>query len=70
MAIGTVKWFDNRRGFGFIAHDSGMDVFVHHTSINEKGFKTLNEGDLVNDTLITTGKGTKAEDVQRIVQDN
>ena len=70
MAIGTVKWFDNRRGFGFIARDSGIDVFVHHTNINEKGFKTLNEGDLVNDTLITTGKGTKAEDVQRIVQDN
>ena len=44
MASGKVKWFDNKKGFGFIAQDTGQDVFVHHTSIVGAGFKTLNEG--------------------------
>ena len=44
MASGKVKWFDNKKGFGFIAQDTGQDVFVHHTSIMGGGFKTLNEG--------------------------
>ena len=41
MASGKVKWFDNKKGFGFIAQDTGQDVFVHHTSITGAGFKTL-----------------------------
>ena len=47
MASGKVKWFDNKRGFGFIAQDSGQDVFVHFSSIQGKGYKTLNEGEEV-----------------------
>ncbi len=65
MASGKVKWFDNKKGFGFIMQESGQDVFVHHTSIQGKGFKTLNEGELVNFDVVTSDKGPKAENVQR-----
>jgi len=65
MASGKVKWFDNKKGFGFIAQDTGQDVFVHHTSILGSGFKTLNEGELVNFEIITSDKGLKAQNVQR-----
>ena len=64
MASGRVKWFDNRRGFGFIIQEEGEDVFVHHTNILGVGFKTLNEGDPVTFELISTVKGPKAENVQ------
>jgi CspA family cold shock protein len=65
MASGKVKWFDNRLGFGFIAQESGQDVFVHHTSIVGKGYKTLHEGESVSFDLITSEKGPKAKNVQR-----
>jgi CspA family cold shock protein len=65
MASGKVKWFDNKRGFGFIAQESGQDVFVHHTSILGQGFKTLNEGDEVTFDIITGDRGLKAQNVQR-----
>jgi CspA family cold shock protein len=65
MASGKVKWFDNKRGFGFIAQDSGQDVFVHHSSILGRGFKTLNEGDDVVFDVITGERGLKAQNVQR-----
>ena len=65
MASGKVKWFDNKKGFGFIAQDSGQDVFVHHTSIMGSGFKTLNEGEVVSFEIITSDKGLKAQNVQR-----
>ena len=65
MASGKVKWFDNKKGFGFIAQDSGQDVFVHHTSIKGSGFKTLNEGEEVNFEVISSDKGPKAQNVQR-----
>lgn len=66
MASGKVKWFDNKKGFGFIAQDTGQDVFVHHTSINGNGFKTLNEGEAVTFDVVTGDKGLKASNVQRL----
>lgn len=65
MASGKVKWFDNRKGFGFIAQESGQDVFVHHTSILGQGYKTLNEGEDVIFDVINSDKGPKARNVQR-----
>ncbi len=66
MASGKVKWFDNTRGFGFITQESGADVFVHHTCIEGKGFKSLHEGETVVYDLVPSDKGPKAERVQRI----
>ena len=68
MASGKVKWFDNKKGFGFIAQDSGQDIFVHHTAITGGGFKTLNEGEIVSFELIESGKRFKAQNVQRAPQ--
>lgn len=65
MASGKVKWFDNKRGFGFICQESGRDVFVHHTSILGNGYKTLEEGETVNFDLVQSDKGPKAQNVQR-----
>jgi CspA family cold shock protein len=65
MASGKVKWFDNKKGFGFIAQDTGQDVFVHHTSIMGGGFKTLNEGEVVTFEVISSDKGLKAQNVER-----
>ena len=66
MASGKVKWFDNKKGFGFIAQDSGQDMFVHHTNIEGSGFKTLTEGDPVVFELVATDKGPKAEHVAKV----
>ena len=65
MASGKVKWFDNKKGFGFIAQETGQDVFVHHTSIAGQGFKTLQEGELVSFEVIDSDKGPKALNVMR-----
>ncbi|HVR34718.1 MAG TPA: cold shock domain-containing protein [Methylomirabilota bacterium] len=65
MASGKVKWFDNKKGFGFIAQEAGQDVFVHHTSILGQGFKTLQEGETVNFEIVNGEKGPKAQNVQR-----
>ena len=65
MASGKVKWFDNKKGFGFIVQESGQDVFVHHTEILGQGFKTLNEGEWVDFEIVQGGKGLKAQKVQR-----
>jgi CspA family cold shock protein len=67
MAQGVVKWFDNKKGFGFIAQqDGGQDVFVHFSSLVGEGFKTLEEGDQVEYELQKSDKGFKAANVQRI----
>jgi CspA family cold shock protein len=66
MASGKVKWFDNQRGFGFSAQDSGQDVFVHHSSIVGPGYKILNEGDAVSFEVVTSEKGLKAQNVLRV----
>ena len=60
---GTVKRFDERKGFGFIARESGDDVFVHHSAIVGEGFKTLNEGDSVEFVVTQGQKGPAASDV-------
>jgi CspA family cold shock protein len=67
MASGKVKWFDNKKGFGFIAQNTGQqDVFVHHSSIIGQGYKTLNEGDEVSYEIVTSDKGLKAQNVARV----
>jgi CspA family cold shock protein len=65
MASGKVKWFDNKKGFGFIVQETGPDVFVHHTAIMVDGFKTLNEGEVVQFEVLQSGKGLKAQNVHR-----
>ena len=63
MANGTVKWFSEKKGFGFIENEDGTDVFVHHSGINATGFKTLNEGDKVSFTVEQGKKGPAAVNV-------
>lgn len=63
---GTVKWFNNSKGYGFITQQSGEDVFVHFQSIKGDGFKTLEENDKVEFTITQGPKGLQAADVQLI----
>lgn len=63
MLEGTVKWFDERKGFGFITNDEGTDVFVHFSSIQAEGFKTLYEGQRVSFSTNEGPKGLTAENV-------
>jgi CspA family cold shock protein len=62
---GTVKWFNNTKGFGFIAQDGGPDVFVHHTAIQADGFRTLTEGEAVEFEIVQGPKGLQAANVRR-----
>ena len=64
MATGTVKWFNNEKGFGFISQDGGPDVFVHHTAIQMSGFKTLAEGQQVEFDVQEGPKGLQASQVR------
>ncbi|MEE9543778.1 MAG: cold-shock protein [Thermodesulfobacteriota bacterium] len=63
MARGTVKWFNDTKGFGFIQQESGEDVFVHYTAISGEGFKTLKEGEEVEFEVTEGPKGPQASNV-------
>jgi cold shock protein len=65
MAQGTVKWFNDKKGFGFIAQEGGGDVFVHHSAINMSGFKTLAEGDKVAFDVEEGSRGPSAKNVTK-----
>lgn len=67
MANGTVKWFNDQKGYGFIALENGEDVFVHHSEIQGDGFKTLNEGENVTFEVAPGRKGQQAVGVTRQV---
>ncbi len=66
METGTVKWFNNSKGFGFIARESGSDVFVHHTAIKGDGYKSLEEGQRVQFNVTRGPKGEQATDVSKV----
>ncbi len=63
---GTVKWFNNKKGFGFIQREKGSDLFVHFSSIQHDGYKTLNEGDQVSFEVEESDRGPKAKNVKRV----
>ncbi|HET9514925.1 MAG TPA: cold-shock protein [Gemmatimonadales bacterium] len=66
MAQGTVKWFNDAKGFGFIAQEGGKDVFVHHTAIQQEGFRSLREGDRVEFEIVEGPKGLQASNVRKV----
>ena len=66
MKIGTVKWFNSEKGFGFITVEGGNDVFVHYSAIQDDGFKSLDEGQTVSFDVIQGNKGPQASNVNRI----
>ena len=63
---GTVKWFSDAKGYGFITRDAGEDVFVHYTGIDSQGFRTLHEGERVEFTVEQTAKGLQATHVRAV----
>ncbi len=66
MVQGTVKWFSDKKGFGFIEQEDGGDVFVHHSAVNMAGFKTLDEGDSVSFEVEEGNRGPAAKNVTRL----
>lgn len=65
MAEGTVKWFSDKKGYGFIAQESGQDIFVHYSSIEMPGFKTLSEGETVSFEVEDSDRGPVAKGVKK-----
>jgi cold shock protein len=65
MATGKVKWFNEKKGYGFIEQEGGKDVFVHYEAITMDGFKTLKEGEVVTFDIVEGAKGPQAANVQR-----
>ncbi|HXE74676.1 MAG TPA: cold-shock protein [Candidatus Xenobia bacterium] len=63
---GRVKWFNNTKGYGFIGREDGADVFVHYSAIVADGFRTLNEGDLVEFEIVQGQKGPQAANVSKV----
>ncbi|KJS03481.1 MAG: cold-shock protein [Desulfobulbaceae bacterium BRH_c16a] len=66
MAQGTVKWFNDAKGFGFIEQDGGKDIFVHHSAILAEGFKSLSEGQRVRFEIVDGQKGPAAKNVTKL----
>ena len=66
MAQGTVKWFNDRKGYGFISQEDGNDVFVHFSSIDAPGYKTLSEGDNVDFEVEESDRGPEAKNVRKV----
>lgn len=66
MENGVVKWFSDKKGYGFIEKEEGGDVFVHHTAINMEGFRTLSEGDRVNFEVEEGNRGPAAKNVSKV----
>jgi CspA family cold shock protein len=66
LAQGTVKWFSNEKGFGFIEREGGDDVFVHHSAVNMEGYRSLTEGQKVEFEVVQGDKGLQAANVQPI----
>jgi cold shock protein len=66
MSQGTVKWFNDKKGFGFIIAEDGKDVFVHHTAIEGEGYKTLKEGEKVQFEIVKGPKGDQATKVVKL----
>lgn len=64
--IGRIKWFNNEKGYGFIEVEGSEDVFVHYSAIKQEGYKTLNEGEIVEYELIKTEKGLQAINVKEV----
>ena len=67
MARGTVKWFSDQRGYGFIATEGAEEVYVHHASIEGRGFRTLHEGDEVEFDIKPGDRGAEAAHVTRLI---
>ena len=66
MNKGTVKWFNNQKGYGFISDENGKDIFVHYSGIAMDGFKSLNEGDPVEFEVVDGDKGPQATQVKKV----
>ena len=64
--VGRVKWFNNKKGFGFIEYKENLDIFVHYSSIMIEGYKTLSEGQMVEFDLVETEKGLQAKNVKEV----
>ncbi len=65
MALGTVKWFNNKKGYGFINEDAGRDIFVHFSAIEMEGYKSLNEGEEVVFEIENSDRGPEARNVRK-----
>ena len=68
MLVGKVKWFNNEKGYGFIIKENCDDIFVHYSQIQDEGFKTLEEGQVVEFELVTGDKGLQAQNVFKITK--
>ena len=66
MKNGTVKWFNNQKGYGFISDENGNDVFVHYSGLDMEGYKTLEEGQAVEFDVVDGNKGSQAVHVKRV----